>query len=379
MDNKKKILLGLGIVILVAVGVAAVILNMKKVEKINEDLKTTTTTTTTKKTEEKPIDVQPSVQKGMLVTSLEDTFKENAAWCGTFNMIWNDLRDNIAKTDIVWTQDEMTSAVKNLNKGTFTTKSLNESSYYKIYDHPSPELKTKIEKAIKDKFNQTSDILNEFDWTPSQTSWFLYTMLYKEFKSAKPFDKLLKAPFNGSTELYDYFGIDEESDSSLYKNITLRQYTDYDHFIVKLNTTGDDEIFVYKGFTETNFLDAYNTVKEADSKEIAYEFGEGDTFRMPAFKTNFIEEIDEVTNKPFSFSDGSQYIISKAMQTLKFELNNEGGKVKSEAAMRVDKSVAAPSDSKHLNVNKDFILFIREKGKDLPYVAIRVNDISLFK
>ena len=47
--------------------------------------------------------------------------------------------------------------------------------------------------------------------------------------------------------------------------------------------------------------------------------------------------------------------------------------------MRVDKSVAAPSNSKHLNVNKDFILFIREKGKDLPYVAIRVNDISLFK
>ena len=375
MDNKKKILLGLGIVVLLAVGVAAVVLNMKKVEKINEDLKTTTT----KASEKEPDNAKPSVQNGMLVTSLEDTFGLNAAWCGTFNLIWNDLKNDLAKQDIVWVRDEMTSAIVNLNKGTFTTKALNDESYYKIYDHPSQELKTKIEKAIKEKFNQTSDILDQFDWTPDENNWFLYAMLYKEFKFAKPFDVLKSAPFNGSTTKYEYFGIDDKSDHELYQNVSLRQYTDDDHFIVKLNTTSNDEIFIYKGFTETNFLDAYNTVKNEDSKETAIEFGEGDTFRMPSFKTNFIESISEVLYKDFKFSNGEEYHVAQALQTLKFELNNEGGKVKSEAGMMIEKNAVIHNRNKNLSVDKDFIIFVREKGKDLPYVAMRVNDISLFK
>ena len=54
--------------------------------------------------------------------------------------------------------------VENLNKETFTTKELSEASYYKKIGTPSLKLKEEIEKAIKDKFNEKSDILNDFEW-----------------------------------------------------------------------------------------------------------------------------------------------------------------------------------------------------------------------
>ena len=47
--------------------------------------------------------------------------------------------------------------------------------------------------------------------------------------------------------------------------------------------------------------------------------------------------------------------------------------------MMIEKNAVIHNRNKNLSVDKDFIIFVREKGKDLPYVAMRVNDISLFK
>ena len=377
MEEKKdfsKIYLCIAIVVFLAIGIVCVILNYKKINESMEKLSTTTTTTT-----KKPVVVEPPVvQNGLVVTSLEDKFSSSAVWCGTFNLIWNDLRDELVKGDIVWLEEPMSDQVKNLNKGTFTTKELADSSYYKIYDHPTPALKTKIESSIWKKFKQKSDILDQFNFEGhGDDDWFLYTMLYKEFKFKKVFDKVGKYPFANSEVEYEYFGIKKGSSEELEQNIKIINYTDDDHFIVELLTKGNDELIIYKGFEEDNFLDAYNKVTTEESKEVHYSFNEGDTFKMPFMKTNIMEEISEVENKNFLFSDGTSYFIEKALQTVKFELNNEGGKIKSEAAMMVDKN-AMIVNNKHLDVDDDFILFIREKGSKLPYVAMRVQDMSLY-
>lgn len=113
-----------------------------------------------------------------LILSLEDEIAENSAWCGTFNLIWNDLKNDLAKQDIVFANQ--TELINNLNKGTFTAENLSESSYYKAYGIPSQELKEQIEKAIEEKFNEKSDILGDFDFENStEYDYFLYCMLKK--------------------------------------------------------------------------------------------------------------------------------------------------------------------------------------------------------
>ena len=94
--------------------------------------------------------------------TLEDEVTDNAIWCGTFQLIWNDLKNDLAKQDIVFTPQ--LKVVENLNKETFTAENLSESDYYKTYGTPTIELKNKIEEEIKKKFNETSDILNDFNW-----------------------------------------------------------------------------------------------------------------------------------------------------------------------------------------------------------------------
>ena len=52
-----------------------------------------------------------------VVPSLEDEITENTTWCGTFNLIWNDLKNDLVKQDIVF--ENQPKIVNNLNKGTF--------------------------------------------------------------------------------------------------------------------------------------------------------------------------------------------------------------------------------------------------------------------
>lgn len=52
----------------------------------------------------------------------------------------------------------------NLNKESFTEDMISDSYYFKVFGPKTIKLKEEIVNGIKEKFNQTSDILDDFDW-----------------------------------------------------------------------------------------------------------------------------------------------------------------------------------------------------------------------
>ena len=311
-----------------------------------------------------------------IVTSLEDKIGDNAAWCGTFNLIWNDLKNDLAKQDIKFAENS--DAVDNLNKGTFTTNELSESSYYKTYGTPTLELKAEIEKAIKEKFNETSDILDSFNWEGhTEKDYFLYSMLKKEFEYAKEFDKL----DNGTFEKYNnvrYFGINGRTKDQVREQVEVLYYNSEDDFALKIQTKSDDEIIVSVGNKEDSFLDIYNNImSEREKYKDGKRFRDNDTFKMPYITFDLKEEITEVENKPFYFSNGEEYIITQALQTIEFDLDEKGGRIKSEAGIMADNTMAVmPQEPRRFNVDQTFTIFLIEHGKELPYFAAKISDIS---
>ena len=177
-----------------------------------------------------------------------DELKEDTIWCGTFQLIWNDLKNDLAKQDIVFTPQ--LKMVENLNKETFNTSYLSEDSYYKTYGIPSIQLKEKIEKEIKEKFNETSDILDSFDWeNAGPEDYFLYSMLKKEFEFPKQFTELPNGKF-GNYENVKYFGINSSTDENVREQVEVLYYNSKDDFAIKLKTKTDDEVIISKGNTQ---------------------------------------------------------------------------------------------------------------------------------
>ena len=82
-----------------------------------------------------------------VVPTMNDTITADSSWCGTFQLVWNDMKNEVVKKDIVFNpQLEM---VENLNKEDFNESMLSEDYYFKIYGLKTLELKEQIENGRK--------------------------------------------------------------------------------------------------------------------------------------------------------------------------------------------------------------------------------------
>ena len=311
--------------------------------------------------------------------TLEDEITNDTIWCGTFQLIWNDLKNDLAKQDIVFTPQ--LEVVENLNKETFTTKDISDEYYYKKVGTPSLALKEEIEKAIKDKFNETSDILDDFEWeNRDPKDYFLYAMLKKEFKFEKAFEELSNDTF-GEYENIKYFGIKSRDKDELRKQVNVLYYNSEDDFAIKLNTKQEDEVILCKNPEGKSFNEIFKNITDKEKNYNGNKrLTEAEKLKVPNIKLKEKTEFTEIQDKPYLFSNGDVYSIEKAIQTIEFELDRTGGKIKSEAGIMNKAESAMPIDEpRRFYIDDTFAIFLIEEDKEVPYFAGLINDITKFQ
>ena len=316
--------------------------------------------------------------------TLEDNVGQDTAWCGTFQLIWNDLKNDLAKQDIIFMQEPDLQVVKNLNKETFKTEDISENSYYKVYGNPTLELKEQIEKAIKEKFNEESEILDDFSWgSNNPKDYFLYCMLKKEFEFPVAFKELEDGEFaNGKYSKIKYFGLEKDAEEELRNQVEVLYYNSPSQFAVKLKTKQNDEIILARGEEGNTFQEIYNNINtNSENYEGIKEFTKKDELKIPNIDFKQKTEFTELEQKEFSFANGDVYIIDKALQTIQFELDKEGGKIKSEAGIMTKEMAIATDEIKErkFNFDDEFVIFLKENDKEKPYFAASISDITKFQ
>ena len=343
--------------------------------------------------ETKPIPTVPLEETSAIyvVPTMRDSIKNDTSWCATFGLVWNDMKNDVVKQDIVFTPQELMA--ENLNKEDFNEDMISDEYYYKVYGKKTVELKETIEKGIKEKFNQTSDILDDFDWSSSGlddpnnsniSRYFFYTMLYRKFEFLKEFDKLDDGKFGNKYDNVKYFGINGKTENKVGDQITVLYYNSQDDFAILINTKTNDEVIFVKNPKGNSFNEIYdNMQKEEKSFTGKKEFQDIDEFKAPNIEFNVKREYTEFANKPFLAADGDVCMILKALQSIKLTLNEKGGEIKSEAAIDMVKNTAFIIEDKieprYFFVDNSFTLFLREKGRDIPYFAAKVDDITKYQ
>ena len=348
---KKKIILIITLIVALAVGTFWGI-NKKNTEQ---------TTIQQLSTEETIVTPQEETKK-------EETEIKNKPWCITFQLVWNDLRDNLLGGKEINFIGGNPPLADKLNKKLYTKELLNENSYYIKHGEISLDLKEEIEANIYKKFKETSDVLQYVDW--KSEGFLFYAMLLKNFNFEIPFDLLPNKNFNGSTEQYKYFGTKEDTKKAVLNNIAVLFYDNDKNFAVQLRTKENEDVILYR----TDKQDEYeNIFKEITNKSNMQEFRKTDFLSIPYIKVDELYTFDELSGKQI---DGTDYIISLALQTIKFNIDNKGGKLKSEAVIAVKNAMFRPEDfeERYFHFDKPFYLFLKEGDKEKPYYAMYVND-----
>lgn len=311
----------------------------------------------------------------LIPTMKYETTAPNRVWVGTFSLVWNDLMDNIVKGPVKF-KGEKSKLAEELNQQPFTKNYLSEDSYYTEFGQTSPELRATIEQAIKEKFNETSDVLNAVDWTPGPNKYVAYAMLKKDFKFLTAFDKLKQEKFGRNRTKVQYFGINNDSDKILDETVHVMFYNSSRDFAVVIYTQTDDVLYLYRTNDNKTFDKLYSDmfIKRAKYSGNS-DFAAKDELKIPNIGLYKEQSFDEICNRQIK---GTDMMIDKALETVDFKMDNEGVKLKSEAIIATKMSMPLVRNDRPRKFYFDdtFVLFLQEQGKNKPYFALRVNDVS---
>lgn len=309
----------------------------------------------------------------VLPTMNTQSTAQNRIWVGTFQLVWNELTDKIVKAPVKFLDFDSQMA-NNLNQKQFKKSNLNEKSYYVKSGIVSPALKAEIEKNIKSKFHETSEILKMFDFTYNPEKIFVYAMLKKDFRFTNAFDKLATGNFGNSQEKVKYFGINDNSNPKLYKNVNVLFYNDDNDFAVKLYTKGKDEVLLYRTNDDKTFDKYYAELNDKTAKYSGDKnFVKNDTLTIPDIKLYQETSFNELEGHQIV---GTNMQIDKTIETVDFRMNNKGVKLKSEAAIMLRCMSLAPREGRDFTFNNNFVLFLIEKNQNTPYYAMKVSDVA---
>lgn len=301
-----------------------------------------------------------------------ETQDENKVWAGTFQLVWNDLTDNVVKAPVEFT-DGPSNLAEELNKQEFTKEMLSDNSYYTAHGVANMNLKEQIDTALMEKFNETSDLLQGMDW--SGKNYLVYAMLKKDFEFLNAFDELKKEKFGKlNNKKVEYFGINEKSKKGLRENVSVLFYNNPDDFAVELRTKQNDRVLLYRTDDNKSLSALYDDMMQKSSEYTeSRRFGEKDRLKIPFISFKSLNQYPEIQGKTIKDTD---LTIDQALQSIDFKMDNKGVKLKSEAALIMKMSMPVPIMRKPADFFFDdtFVMFLIEKDK--PYFALRVADAA---
>ena len=307
------------------------------------------------------------------------TNAQDRVWVGSFQLVWNDFMNKIIHNPVRF-REGTPQLVIDLNKQTFVDEDVSENSYYKYTGKVKKNTKKQIAKGIRKKFKESSDLLDNLDLTPRNDMFVIYAMLKKDFEFINAFDKLGRSAF-GDGVMAEYFGIGAESDKKLLgRNVKVLFYNDPSDYAVKLSTTGSDEVYLYKHVSNKPFNFIYaDMLKKQKLFNGNTEFKKVDELMIPNISMFEEKVFGELQNRRVM---GTNLVINQAMETIKFDMDNKGVKLKSEAGLTAEVTSLLPPEElvpRLFYFDSTFVIFLKEKDKKNPYFALRVNDITKFQ
>ncbi len=314
-----------------------------------------------------------------IIPSLDDTVLVNTIRGGNLEILRNDIKNDIAIRS-------QSSIFNNLDNQLFNSDHLPSKFYYNAFWLISLNLKSEIEKWVKDQFNENLELSKFLNWSivPQDTDYYewkkekrymMYTKLKKDINLWYAFEKLKDWDFADISKWIKYFGINCHSNIK-HASIKILYYNSDSDFAVSIATHGWDNIILYRWVRWNSYIDTYNKIlSQSKAYKWDHEFSSYDCLKIPEININTKKEIKKFKNQKFS-DNNETYKIQTAIQDIEVKFDKI-------VWTQNDKSLLLPnnewSNYRLLYFDEPFMIFIKEFNKEVPYFVAQISDITLFQ
>ena len=332
--------------------------------------------------EEKPKQVESDQLSQTVITSyVQSDIVEgkNLMYCSTFQIAWDVLSDDIIKEPLRLNGNPLMAQM--LNERLTGKEDISEDCYLAMAGLNKDGIVEKIKQALKEKFNEEPGL----DISLRQPDDILaYAFLLKDLKFAKEFEGLDQPIYFRDKTSVKAFGIEQyafdEKRRSLGEQVSILDYQNDDDFIISLKSVSPkDEIILAKIVPQKTMLETMDSVFNRISSARPSVMAKDETLRIPKLDFDVLHSYTELSGRAVLNKGFEKYFISKAIQSIRFRLNEKGALLRSEAAIEIAMGISRdiPKRPRLFIFDKPFLICLKEKGAKYPYFSMWVDNAEL--
>jgi len=348
-----------------------------------------------------PIDLSHQISSSELDQSTvtahletEITPDKNLVYCAAFQLAWNQLIGKIVGGPLQLEGDPKIAQA--LNKRLVNEQAVAEDCYLAMAGFERDGIVEQVKRALEEKFNREPG----FDLVLNHPDDILaYAFLAKSL----PFDtefEVLQDPLVFSDDVkVEAFGIETEDDA--VEQVVILDYQHSDDFIIKLQGLPwvedeiewgvmpdrprvTDDIILAKVAPQATLLETVQAVLFRSRKNARYhessklDFGIGEVLRIPKIDFDVHHKYTELVGKKWFNRGFEGYFITRALQNIKFKLDETGADLTSEAAMMATIGIKPPPPPpRQFIFDKPFLLCLKKNESHVPYLAMWIGNSEL--
>lgn len=319
---------------------------------------------------------------------------KNVIWCGSFQMAWNRLRDDVIKEPLRVSGAE--DVARGLNAAPLREADLPAGSFYAAAGQVDDGIVETIRSEMAERFPGTA--VPDFG-SLAKGDLLAYAFLRTSAKFTVPYSDHeggwtftdsagAKTPIRtfGFNNEPRYDSNDEgraEQVRVLYAQAAEKEADGLKAFAADLCETSRPNQLILavvepKATLAATWMDLKSRMGSWDAGQFL-PFDESCKLEVPTLNWRITHQFAELTGEEKTFQNASfeSYFIRKALQMIEFSLDKGGAKLTSEAELA---AAAADKDSVpsiHLVFDRPFLIVLRQRGREEPFFLMWVDNAEL--
>jgi hypothetical protein len=334
---------------------------------------------------EKVLAVDSEKPKGTYITPHLDARLgggSNVLWCGTLQLAWNEACDLVGG-ELRFDQNH--SIVAALNQHSFTKESIDEQSYVALAGFVKTNIHQSIRAALKTKFGKSfkPGLVPGKNLTSRPQDFVAYACLYKHLSFPNAFDRIDDGLNFGGVPVRA-FGLTtfKPAYANLYPQVLILEYQSADDFVIELKTkSAGDRLILAKVPPRQTLADTVAHVRTRTSGTNGAPANRDDILLVPRMNFDLTRSFPEIEGRHLITTNASlarDLFLRSAVQHTRFEMNEQGVELGSEAHATFGCSVHKSPMPKHLMIfNRPFLILLERANAKMPYFALWVNNAEL--
>ena len=310
---------------------------------------------------------------------------KNVIWCSSFQLAWNQLKDNVIKEPVKLVGAEEIANRLNLAKQSLAD--IPDESCYAAAGFVKDGILEKIQTEMAKRF--PSEPQPDFQDVSPNDVIIAYSYLTANVKFKIPYfenqKELIFRDSQGNKTPVTSFGIrpeDHDAYQKLRKQVEVLYYSHHPdsfnlmEFVVDLcKDTKQNQIILAriepKESLEQTFVYLEDKIAGFTKEKFFHKLGINDVLLVPNIFWKITHHFKQLEKKYFGNEGFEDLYIGLALQMIQFRLDRSGAELKSEAKLYAE---SAPN---HFIFDQPFLIYMKKRGAEHPFFVMWVDNAEL--